>query len=215
MLSAEVTSEPAIWVPVLTSPPDTSSRLNAFSDVDAVISVVMMLSGSATTSTHIASVPKHWRTILNDASRTSPTLSGRSCGENWVVAMSRTLVLEAQPVLQCALDRRVERVEPVQGQRLGRSEAPPRRRVGPVVAEHAVCQREPSALVHRPRALVDHALAEHEVAEQPALLAQPDLGAVGELARLPEVVHERGADQQIGVEPPVQRRRLDRQRRHR
>ena len=35
------------------------------------------------------------------------------------------------------------------------------------------------------------------MAEQPALLGQPDLGAVGELARLAEVVHERRADQQV------------------
>ncbi len=41
----------------------------------------MMFSGSATTSTQPASVPKLWRTILNEASSTSPTLSGRSWGE--------------------------------------------------------------------------------------------------------------------------------------
>ena len=74
----------------------------------------------------------------------------------------------------------------------------PGRRVGPVVAEHAVREREP-ALVVEPvaRALVEQPLAEHDVAEQPALLGQPDLGAVGELARLAEVVHERRADQQV------------------
>jgi hypothetical protein len=58
------------------------SRLNALSLVDAWISVLMMFSGSATTSTQAASVPKLWRTTLNDASSTSPTLSGRSCGAN-------------------------------------------------------------------------------------------------------------------------------------
>ena len=51
------------------------------------------------------------------------------------------------------------------------------------------------------------------MAEQPALLGQPDLRAVGELARLAEVVHERGADQQVGVQPRVQLARLERERR--
>ena len=55
-------------------------------------------------------------------------------------------------------------------------------------------------------------LAEREVAEQPALLGQPDLRAVGELARLAEVVHERGGDQQVGVQPRVQLARLERER---
>ena len=64
--------------------------------------------------------------------------------------------------------------------------------VGPWWVEHAVGEREPARLVHPRRALVEQPLAEHDVAEQPALLRQPDLGAVGELARLAEVVHERG-----------------------
>ena len=43
--------------------------------------LITTFSGSATTSTQPANVPKLWRTILNDASSTSPTLRGRSWGE--------------------------------------------------------------------------------------------------------------------------------------
>ncbi len=61
-------------------------------------------------------------------------------------------------------------------------------------------------------ALVEHPLAEHDVAEQPALLGQPDLGAVGELAGLAEVVHERRGDQQVGIQTHVQLGDLERER---
>ena len=74
------------------------------------------------------------------------------------------------------------------------------------------CEREPPRRLHARGALGEQALAEHEVAEQPALLGEPDLGAVGELARLAEVVHERGAQQQVGVQPRVQLARLERER---
>ena len=57
------------------------SKSKASSLAEAVISVLTMFSGTATTSTQPASVPKLWRTILNEASSTSPTLSGRSWGE--------------------------------------------------------------------------------------------------------------------------------------
>ena len=49
-----------------------------------------------------------------------------------------------QPVLQRALDGRVERVQAVQRERLGRAEPAAGRGVGPVVAEHAVQEREPA-----------------------------------------------------------------------
>src|SRR3954468_15549964 len=52
-----------------------------------------------------------------------------------------------KPVLQRPLDARVERVEPVQRQRLGRAEPTARRGVGPVVAEDAVRQRQPAVHV--------------------------------------------------------------------
>src|SRR3954452_4408706 len=94
-------------------------------------------------------------------------------------------ILSIEPVLEGALDARVERVEAVERERLGGAEAAARGGVGAVVAQDAVRQREPPSLVHAGRPLVEHALAEHEVAEQAALLAQADLGAIGELARLP------------------------------
>src|SRR3712207_6322167 len=50
----------------------------------------------------------------------------------------------AEPVLQRPLDTRVERVEPVQRQRLGGGKATRRRRLGPVVAEQAVRDRQPA-----------------------------------------------------------------------
>ncbi len=54
--------------------------------------------------------------------------------------------LEAEhAVLERALDLGVERVQPVQRERLGRGEALPGGRVGAVVEEHAVLEREPRA----------------------------------------------------------------------
>src|SRR4051794_21583041 len=124
-------------------------------------------------------------------------------------------VLSIEPVLEGALDARVERVEAVERERLGRAEAAARGGVRAVVAQDAVCERESSCLVHAGCPLVEDALAQHEVAEQAALLAEADLGAVGELARLAEVVDERGADEQVGVEAWMQRGRLDPERRDR
>ena len=48
-----------------------------------------------------------------------------------------------QAVLECALDRGVERVEAVQRERLGRAEAAAGRGIGAVVAQDAVLQRQP------------------------------------------------------------------------
>src|SRR5688500_11863114 len=57
--------------------------------------------------------------------------------------MKRNLpVALLQPVFERALDARVERVEAVERERLGRPEAPARRALGPVVGEHAVRERE-------------------------------------------------------------------------
>ena len=63
--------------------------------------------------------------------------------------------------------------------------------------------------------LLQHPLADLHVAEQPALLADAEVGAVRELARLADVVHERRRDQQVGVELDVQQARLLRERRDR
>ena len=64
--------------------------------------------------------------------------------------------------------------------------------------------------VAQPR--LEQLLAEHEVAEQPALVRQADLRAVGELARLAEVVDDRRRHEQVGVQPRVQLARLQRER---
>ena len=50
------------------------------------------------------------------------------------------------------------------------------------------------------------------MAEQAALVGEPDLGAVGELAGLAEVVHERGAEQQVRIQTRVQLGALERER---
>ena len=109
----------------------------------------------------------------------------------------------------------VERVQPVQRERLGRGEALPGCRLGAVVHDHAVLQREPALAVESGREMLrQHAQAQLDVAEQPALVAALDLDAVAELARLAEIVDDGGAQQQVAVEPRVQRARLERERGH-
>ena len=66
-----------------------------------------------------------------------------------------------------------------------------------VVAEGQICPLP--TLVHE----LQHALADHQVTEQPALLGQADLRSIGELSGPAEVVGDRGRKQQIGVQPPV------------
>ena len=83
---------------------------------------------------------------------------------------------------------------------------------GAVVGEHAVGEREPAVVGDPGAALVEQPLAEHDVPEQAALVGQPDLGAVGELARLAEVVHERRGEQQVRIQTRVQLRALERER---
>src|SRR3954469_919218 len=100
-------------------------------------------------------------------------------------------------VLERALDARVECVEPVERERLRRPEAAVGRGVGPVVGEHAVQEREPALGVEPFHSRLEQLVAEDEMPEQAALLGQLDRRAVGELARLAEVVHEGGADQQV------------------
>ena len=137
-------------------------------------------------------------------------------------------MLGARPVLESGLDRRIEGVEPVERQRLGRTEAlpgtrlartlsPARPGVGPVVGEHAVEQLEPSIGGEIGRRRADELGADREMAEHAALLAEPELGAIGELARAADVVEDRGRHQQVRVEPRVQRAGLEHQRgdRHR
>ena len=83
------------------------------------------------------------------------------------------------------------------------------------MAEHAVQQRQPALLIEAARALGEHPLPDREVAEQTSLLGQPDLGAIGELARAAEVVSQRSSQQQVGVQARMQLAELVRERRYR
>src|SRR3954470_5102453 len=107
-------------------------------------------------------------------------------------------------MLQRALDRGVERVEPVERTRLGRAEAPAGRGLRAVVGEDAVRELEPAIVGQVAGALVEDPLPERDVAEQPAVLGEPELRAVGELAGLAEVVDERGGEQQVWIQTRVQ-----------
>ena len=121
-------------------------------------------------------------------------------------------------VLESALDARVERVEAVEGERLGRAELPPRQRVRAVMGEDAVrdgVQLRLRERVEAPRALGHELLSERDVAHERAGLAQRDLRAELELERLAHVVEDRGREQQVRVEARVERACLERQRRHR
>jgi hypothetical protein len=68
--------------------------------------------------------------------------------------------------------------------------------------------------VQAPRALRDQLLPERDVADQRARLAQRDLRPQLELERLAGVVEDRGREEQVGVEPRMERARLERQRGH-
>src|SRR3954468_23567406 len=116
-----------------------------------------------------------------------------------------------QTEVECGLNTGIDPVDAVQGERFGQREAATGERVGPVMAEHAVQQGELAGLVHARGAGLDDLLAERPVPAQPALVAPPDLRPVGELAGLPDVVQERGGEQEVLVEPGVERARLVRQ----
>jgi hypothetical protein len=99
-------------------------------------------------------------------------------------------------VLERALDRGVDRVQPVERERLRRTESPTRQRLGAVVGEDAVRDRVQLRLreaVKRPRPLGNELLTEGQMADQRAGVAQCDLGAELELARLADVVEDRRA----------------------
>ena len=59
------------------------------------------------------------------------------------------------------------------------------------------------------RPLGHELLAERHMAQQGARLAEGDLGAEVELERLPDVVQDRSAEEQVGVQPRVQRTGLE------
>ncbi len=115
-------------------------------------------------------------------------------------AAPRRILRAGQAVLERALDPGVERVEPEQRERLGRAEPAAGGRGGSVVAEHAVRQRKPPLLVEAGGPIGDQSLADHQVAEQPSLLGQPELGSVREFPRAAEVVRDRGGQKQVGVQ---------------
>src|SRR5690242_15310563 len=90
-----------------------------------------------------------------------------------------------ESMLDRPLDPGVERVQPVERERLGRAEAPLRRRFGAVVGQDAVRQREPAGVVEAGalRARLEHSQPDLDVPEQPPLVGQADLRAERELAR--------------------------------
>ena len=124
----------------------------------------------------------------------SPPSSSRRALDAQALRRSAT---SDRPVLEGALDRRVEGVQPVERQRLGRGEAARRRprprpgrgrrrgRGGRARSGAAPAGARPGS---SPAAAPTICGADRQVAEQPALLAEPELGPVGELARLADVV---------------------------
>src|ERR1700722_4495336 len=77
-------------------------------------------------------------------------------------------------------------------------------------------EREPPLLVERRGGVAgDQAQPQLDVAQQLPLATALDLRAVGELARLAEVVNDRRAQQQIAVQARRQGAELERQRRDR
>src|SRR4051794_41512809 len=67
--------------------------------------------------------------------------SGLTSSEHQPTTRSRA-ASPVGPVLERALDRRVERVEPIQRDRLGAGEPVPGRRIGAVMGQHTVGERE-------------------------------------------------------------------------
>src|SRR5437763_134252 len=65
-----------------------------------------------------------------------------------------------EAVLECALDARVKRVQPVERERLDGGEAAAGGAGGTVMAEHAVQQVQSAGVVEHAGALGDHALAD-------------------------------------------------------
>ena len=80
-----------------------------------------------------------------------------------------------------------------------------RSRVGPVVmACDGVEELREDSRVEVAGALLEHSQAEVHVAEEPALLGRPERRATTELADAPEVVQERGGQQEVVTEPGMQ-----------
>src|SRR6185437_752507 len=104
--------------------------------------------------------------------------------------------LTSGSVLEGTLYACVERIESLQGERLGRGEAPTYT-LRAVVGEHAVLQSHTPIGPERRRSVGgDQAQPELHVAQHAPLLGTGQLGPVGVLARLAEIVNERRAQQQ-------------------
>ena len=102
-------------------------------------------------------------------------------------------------MLQRALDRRVQRIQPVERQRLGGVEAgrsptahPARARIGPVVGEDAVQERQAAFGRKFGGGVRDELRPDRQVSDQPSLVTQLKPGAVGEFACLADVVQQGG-----------------------
>src|ERR1017187_9108054 len=129
-----------------------------------------------------------------------PTLRTRA--DSFTLAMRSTpgrWRLLAQPVLERALHAGVQRIEAVERECLRRGEPPAGRGRGTVVCQDAMQQRQPARLVQLPAARQEDLLSNRHMTEQPPLVGQPELGAVGELAGAAEVVGDRRGEQQVGV----------------
>ena len=113
-------------------------------------------------------------------------------------------------MLERALDGGVQGVDPRQGEGLGGGEAgslAPRAR--PAASGPWWLRTQWSSARRRGGSSdggrgLDQLRADREVAEHRPLLADPELGPVGELARLADVVQERRGHQQVGVELRVE-----------
>ena len=84
-----------------------------------------------------------------------------------------------------------------------------------MVAQKATEEREAARLLEPAAGGADDLGADREMPERSALLAQLDLGAIGELPHLADVVHDRGGHQEVRVEPGMQLAELADQRRDR
>src|SRR5918994_7141948 len=122
------------------------------------------------------------------------------------------LFVQANSVLQSALYACIQRVQAVERQRLRRPEAPPREAIRPVVGQDAVgesMQLRLREVVEAPGPLGHQLVAKRHMAYQRAGLAEGDLRAEIELERLAGVVQDRRAQEEVRVQPRVQRRGLE------
>src|SRR5688500_17943101 len=146
------------------------------------------------------------------------TSSRRRSSQTRMPRSGNTALTLRQAVLERPLDRGVDGVEAIEGQSLRRPEALAGQRVGPVVGQEAV--RDGVELLvgkglEPVRPLRDELLTEDEVTHQSTGLAERDLGAKVELARLAQIVQDRSADKQVGVQARVEGAGLEPERGHR